>query len=91
MYLNDILIYTKSEGIEYVKAIQWKLDQLQKHLLYANLKKCWFYENKIRFLSYIVSYQTIQMEEKQIKAIRDWPEPQSVRDILFFLGFANFY
>ncbi len=45
----------------------------------------------MRFLGYIVSYQGIQMEEEWIKAVRDWPEPQSVRDILIFLGFANFY
>ncbi len=31
------------------------------------------------------------MEEEQIKAVRDWPEPQSVRDIQVFLGFAKFY
>ncbi len=31
------------------------------------------------------------MEEKRIKAVRDWPEPQSVRDIQVFLGFAKFY
>ncbi len=31
------------------------------------------------------------MEEERIKAIRDWPEPQSVRNIQVFLGFANFY
>ncbi len=31
------------------------------------------------------------MEEDRIKAVRDWPEPQSVCDIQDFLGFANFY
>ncbi len=31
------------------------------------------------------------MEEERIKAVRDWPEPQSVRDIQVFLEFANFY
>ena len=31
------------------------------------------------------------MEDKQIEAINQWPEPQSVRDIKVFLGFANFY
>ncbi len=35
----------------------------------------------MRFLGYIVSYQGIQMEKKQIKAICDWPEPQLVYDI----------
>ncbi len=46
---------------------------------------------KMRFLGYIVFDQDIRIEEKQIKAVRDWPEPQSVRDIQVFLGFANFY
>ncbi len=59
--------------------------------MYANLKKCHFYQDKVRFLGYIVSYHDIQMEEEPIKAVRDWPEPQSIHDIQVFLGFANFY
>ncbi len=31
------------------------------------------------------------MEKEKIEVVRDWPEPQSVRDIQVFLGFANFY
>ena len=67
------------------------LDQLWKYLLYANLKKCCFHQDKIRFLDYIVSHQSIQIEKKQIKAVRDWPEPQSICNIQVFLGFTNFY
>ncbi len=45
----------------------------------------------MRFLGYIVSYQSIRIEKEQIKAAYDWPESQSVRDIQVFLGFAKFY
>ena len=31
------------------------------------------------------------MEGKRIKAIREWPESKSVRDIQVFLDFTNFY
>ena len=31
------------------------------------------------------------MEDEQIKAVKNWPEPTSVRDIQVFIGFANFY
>ena len=31
------------------------------------------------------------MEDKQIKAIKNWPESTSVRNIQVFIGFANFY
>ncbi len=91
VYLDNIFIYTKSEGEEYVQVVQWVLDQLRKHSLYANLKKCRFHQDEMRFLGYIISHQDIRIEEERIKAVRDWSEPQSVRDIQVFLGFANFY
>ena len=31
------------------------------------------------------------MEDERIEAVKNWPEPKSVRDIQAFLGFANFY
>jgi hypothetical protein len=32
-----------------------------------------------------------QMDPAKVKVIQDWPKPQKVKDIQFFLGFANFY
>ena len=43
IYFDDIFIYTKNERKEHVKTIQWVLKQLQKHLLYTNLKKYQFH------------------------------------------------
>ena len=31
------------------------------------------------------------MKIEQIKVVKKWPKPKSVRDIQVFLGFANFY
>ena len=56
VYFNGILIYTENKSEKHLKAVQWVLDQLRKHLLYANLKKCHFHEDKMRFLGYIVSH-----------------------------------
>ncbi len=75
MYFNDIFIYTKSKGKKHIQAVQWVLDQLRKHLLYANLKKYRFYQDEVRFLSYIVFHHGIRIEEERIKAVRDWSEP----------------
>ncbi len=43
VYLNEIFIYIESEGEEYVQAVRWALNQLWKHSLYVNLKKCRFH------------------------------------------------
>ena len=31
------------------------------------------------------------MDPAKVKTIQDWPEPQKVKDVQSFLGFANFY
>ncbi len=31
------------------------------------------------------------MEDERIEAVKNWPDPKSVRDIQAFLRFANFY
>ena len=64
---------------------------MRKYLLYAKLKKCRFYQNKIQFLGYIISLQKICIKDKQIWAICNWLEPKSIWDIQVFLRFANFY
>ncbi len=91
IYLDNILIYIKSGGKEYVEVVQWVLDQLQKYLLYANLKKYQFHQDEVRFLGCIVFHQGIRIEKKQIKTKHHWLEPQSVHNIQVFLRFTNFY
>ena len=91
MYLDDIFIYTEDQGQGHVEAVRWVLDLLRKNGLFANLKKCRFYKDEVRFLGYVVLSQGIRMEDKKIEAVKNWPEPKSVWDIQVFIGFANFY
>ncbi len=91
VYLDDILIYTKDPDQLHIEAVRWDLEQLRRHGLYTNLKKCRFHEDEVQFLEFIVLAQEIRIEEERIEVVKTWPEPQSVRDIQVFLGFANFY
>ncbi len=71
VYLDDILVYTKDPGQPHVNAVRWVLEQLWKHGLYANLKKCRFHENEAQFLGFIILAQGIRMEEERIEVIWD--------------------
>ena len=55
VYLDDILIYTEDPGQPYVEAVSWVLEHLQKHGLFAKLKKCQFYKDEVRLLGFAVS------------------------------------
>ena len=84
MYLDDILIYTEDPGQPHVDAVRWVLEQLRRHGLFANLKKCRFHQDEIRFLGFVVSSQGISMEEERIEVIKAWPEPKSIRNLQVF-------
>ena len=81
VYLDDILIYTEDPGQAHVNAVRWVLKELRKNGLFANLKKCRFYKDKVRFLGYVVSAQEVRIEEERIDAVKNWLESKSVRDI----------
>ena len=70
VYLDNILIYTKNLSQPHIKAVHWIWNQLQKYSLFANMKKCHFHQDEVRFLGYIVSSKGKSMEAKQIKVIR---------------------
>ena len=90
VYLDDVLVYSESEDLhwEHVRKV---LRALLEHRLYAKLSKCAFNRSEVTFLGFVVTPRGIQMEQSRIEAITEWPEPESARDILVFLGFAGFY
>ena len=67
VYLDDILIYIEDLGQPYVEAIRWVLNPLQKHSLFANLKKCCFYQDEVCFLRYVILLKRISMEIKKLR------------------------
>jgi hypothetical protein len=46
---------------------------------------------KIVFLGYVVTAQSIEMDGEKVKAIRDWPTPKSVGEVWSFHELASFY
>ena len=90
IYLDDVLIYSNnmSEHHQHVKEV---LKCLRKASLYAKAEKCKFHSESVEYLGYILSSSGLTMSDDKVKIIQDWPEPKKVKDIQFFLGFANFY
>ena len=59
VYLNNIFIYTKNPNQPHINIVWWVIKKLKKNGLFANLKKCGFFKNKVCFLGYLVSAQKI--------------------------------
>ncbi|KAI2665917.1 Transposon Tf2-9 polyprotein [Labeo rohita] len=45
----------------------------------------------ISFLGYIIGQEGVAIDESKVRAILEWPQPRTVKELQQFLGFANFY
>jgi hypothetical protein len=63
VYLDDILIYSQSEE-EHIQYLKKVMERLRQSKLYANPKKCSFFQDEIKFLRYIVNTKGIRMDPK---------------------------
>ncbi|KAK3540361.1 hypothetical protein QTP70_029552 [Hemibagrus guttatus] len=89
-YIDDILIYSKSEE-EHQSHVRTVLTRLLENQLYVKAEKCEFHVQRTSFLGYNVSYQGVEMDNSKITAVTEWPQPTTVKELQRFLGFANFY
>jgi len=64
---------------------------LYKASLYAKAEKYEFHSELVEYLGYIISPSGLIMSNNKVKIIQDWLEPKKVKNIQFFLDFANFY
>ena len=90
VFIDDILIYSKTEE-EHSMHLKIVLQTLREHKLYAKLKKCDFWMNKVPFLGHIISEEGISVDPAKVQAVAEWQRPSTVTDIRSFLGLAGYY
>jgi transposase InsO family protein len=92
VYLDDILVFSKSEE-EHYQHLELVVERLRNAELYANPKKCDFFKSEMEFLGFIVNEKGIRMDPARVQTISEWRNhpPKTYRDVQVFLGFCNFY
>lgn len=87
-YLDDILIFSSSPE-EHEQHVHQVLQCLLDNWLFVKAEKCKFHAPFVSFLGYILT-EGEAMDSAKVKAVRDWPHPQSWKKLQSFLSFANF-
>jgi hypothetical protein len=90
VYLNDILIFSKTEA-EHLKHLVVLMRRLQQEKLLINMKKLSFMRKELIYLGFVISANKLKMDLEKIKAIKNWPSPKSVFEVRSFHGLASFY
>lgn len=90
VYLDDICIFSENPTI-HTKHVSEVLKRLEDNNLFAKLSKCIFGAREIEFLGFRLGVDGLSMNPQKVEAIRNWPIPKNVTDVLSFLGFIGFY
>ncbi len=90
IYLNDILIYSKTlkKHRTHVKEV---LNKLCKVDLQVNIDKYEFKIQKISFLELLIFINDLQMNSWKVDVIWNWKVLQSLTHMQIFIDFCNFY
>ena len=82
-YFDDILIYNQSreQHLDYLRQV---CSVLRKVELYANPKKCTFLSSQVQFLGFVVSADGVSADPEKIRAIEEWLEHKTIRDVRSF-------
>jgi hypothetical protein len=80
-YLDDVLIYTKGTREDYIKKVKLVLREYEKRDMLFKLEKYTFFAKEVKFLGYVITTESLCMQEYKIKEILEWPTLTIVKDI----------
>jgi len=84
VYLDDILIFTKTEE-EHERAVRRVLEILAEHKLFLCLEKCEFYQRQIEYLGLVISENKVAMDPVKVTRVCDWPTPENLSQKVTYL------
>ncbi|KAD4982495.1 hypothetical protein E3N88_19166 [Mikania micrantha] len=90
VFIDDILIYSKSEG-DHACHIREVLEMLRREKLYAKFSKCAFWLREVQFLGHVISPEGIMVDPAKIEAVMKWNPPKTPTEVRSFLGLAGYY
>ena len=67
------------------------LQTLRERQLYAKLRKCQFWLDRVAFLGHVISVEGVSMDPQKIEAVVSWKPPKNVSKVRSFLGLAGHY
>ena len=90
VFIDDILVYSWS-GEEHERHLSIVLQTLRDKKLFAKLKKCEFWLDKVSFLRHVVTKDGISLDPGKVDTVANWKRPSTVTEIRNFLGLAGYY
>ncbi|GBM26303.1 Retrovirus-related Pol polyprotein from transposon 297 [Araneus ventricosus] len=90
VYLDDIIIVGRTFE-EHLSNLRKVFQRLQNANLKLSPKKCRFFQKEVTYLGHVISAEGVKTDPGKIKAVVDWPRPETIHDLRSFLGLCTYY
>ncbi|XP_043462406.1 uncharacterized protein LOC122498643 [Leptopilina heterotoma] len=90
IYFDDIIILASTED-EAVERLETVMQHASEYGLEINFKKCQFLKMRVEYLGQIVEDGKVYPSPNKVKAVVNYPEPKSLKDIQSFLGLTGYF
>ena len=90
IYLDDVIVYgcTEEEHLEHLWIV---LEHFREFNLKLKPSKCSFFQTEIVYLTHHVSKEGIHLSDKNIRAILEFPMPETYTEVRAFCGLSGHY
>lgn len=90
VYLDDVLVASNSP-VEHEQHLRELFDRFTSFGLTINPTKCLFGVESLEFLGHHIDSHSIHPLDSKVSAIKDFPIPNSIKQLQRFLGMINYY
>lgn len=84
IYLDDVIIFSATFE-EHIEKLGRVLQRLREHGIKLSPKKCSFFQQRVKYLGFIVTADGIEADPEKVEKTPTCPE-----DVRRFLGFAGY-
>lgn len=89
-FLDDLIIFSSSLE-EHEERLMKVLKRIADFGLKLSPSKCKFFQTSVKYLGHVISAQGIHPDPDKVFAVKEWPRPQTVKELRSFLGFTGYY
>lgn len=90
VYMDDVIVFSKSLQ-EHINHLRLVFQKLRHYNLKVQLDKTEFCSKNVEFLGHVVTPEGVKPNPSKLKAVEQYPLPQTTKQIKSFLGLIGYY
>ena len=90
VFFDDLLVHSANLD-EHLSTLKRVMKLLQEAGLRLNMEKTDWIKTEVKFLGHIISDKGISVPSEFTQIIKDWPLPETLKQLRSFLGKCNYY